>query len=205
VTTIKNAAVRGVLVAEIKKPPQRARTNRDRKWMDDWLEAVLWKEMEERIEAIERYEQTPEEIKEMEEGFDQGEAIWLAETHGIMEPVRKRFPRLAKLLNPPPRPGKGKRFPKNKFYAALHSPLYSKLSQAVWDAERIRAIWKEHYRPKPKGYGLAEDIAARMWGLQVHQVAEWKASRELPKRTGRMRLPLLVMRDAERERKKKGV
>lgn len=114
-TTIKNAAVRGVLVAEIKKPPQRARTNRDRKWMDDWLEAVLWKEMEERIEAIERYEQTPEEIKEMEEGFDQGEAIWLAETHGIMEPVRKRFPRLAKLLNPPPRPGKGKRFPKNKF------------------------------------------------------------------------------------------
>jgi hypothetical protein len=206
VTTIKDALVRGVRVAEIKKPPQRARTERDRKWMEDWLKALLeqiydekWHAAEERLKR-----QTPEERKEMEDWLNQGESTWLAETHGIMESVREKNPRLAKLLNPPARPGKGKRFPKNKYIEAMSDPLLSRLSQAVWDAEQIRAIWKEHYRPKPKGYGSAEEIAARLWGVKAHQVYEWKASRQRPKRSGAQRLPLYLHYRMELERKKNG-
>ena len=114
-TTIKNAIVNGVWMTEIKKPPQSRRTERDQKWMEDWLEATLWKVTEEAIDAQGEVDLS----EEMEDWYDQGQAIWLAETHGIMEPVRKRFPRLANLLKPPERPGKGKRFPKNNDYELI--------------------------------------------------------------------------------------
>jgi hypothetical protein len=83
-------------------------------------------------------------------------------------------PELAGFLNPPSKPGQGKR---------QRQPDYSykqeNLQQAIDDVHRIRQIWA---RPAPYGYGRwkrsydddvsAEAIAAARHGLSVEAVRE---------------------------------
>jgi len=52
---------------------------------------------------------------------------------------------------------------------------------AVWDAARIRVIWRRHYAPLPKGYDTPEEVAARRWFVDVEGVHKWKKNRRCPK------------------------
>jgi hypothetical protein len=100
---------------------------------------------------------------------------------GNMEPLRKKYPSIAEFLKPPKRPGKGKRFPKDKLGIVRSNPHKMSLTIAVWDANRIRSIWKQFYKSKPKGYSSPEEIAARRWDVLPHHVLEWKGSRSCPR------------------------
>jgi hypothetical protein len=101
-----------------------------------------------------------------------------AAEHGNIKPLRKKYPHLARFLHLPKQPGRGKRFPKNKNVSADDL----KLTMAVWDVSRIRAIWKKHYRRhRPKSYASPEEIAARRWGVDEERVWKWKRSRLLEK------------------------
>ena len=68
-----------------------------------------------------------------------------AAEHGDIGPLRKKYPHLAKYLHPPERSGKGDKFP--KMMDTFDDPKLRDLTMAVWDAARIRIIWKGTTRP----------------------------------------------------------
>jgi hypothetical protein len=101
---------------------------------------------------------------------------------GNMEPLHKKYPHLAKFLFLPKQSGKGKNFPKPEpLFAAVSDSQLWDLTQAVWDAARIRIIWKRHYETGPQNYASPEEIAARRWNVDVvERVHKWKKSRLCP-------------------------
>jgi hypothetical protein len=107
------------------------------------------------------------------------DALW-ALKHGTVEPLRKLYPHIAEAINRPRRPGRGKNFPKDYYTEAMANPQLRKLTQAVWDAARIRAIWKHYYKCRPPAY-LPEEIAGRRWGVSEDKVHDWKNNRRCPK------------------------
>jgi len=111
------------------------------------------------------------------------DAIAAAE-HGDMRLLRSLYPHLVPFLQPPKRPGKGKRFPKDtkdKLRDIEWDPHLVDLTLAVKDAARIRAILKEQSIPRLKGDYSPEEIAARRWRVEPEAVHDWKKSRLLPK------------------------
>jgi hypothetical protein len=100
-----------------------------------------------------------------------------------MSLLRKLHPELAEFLNPPKRPKKGDRFAREPYVLGQNATEHNKnqiLTLAVWDASRIRAIWKKHYVKRPKGYPSPEELAAKRWRVDVEDVHTWKRSRMLP-------------------------
>jgi hypothetical protein len=156
----------------IEKPPRLARTRRDRKQMEDWLNDLL--------NGLLDAEGDDTDFEEYSE-LDLKEYLIKAAEHGDIEPLRKEYPELARFLHLPKQPGKGKRFVRDKFHDMMRSQFLIKLTAAAWDADRIRFIWKYEYKPMPKGYPPPEEIAAERWKVPVDQVYEWKMSRNCPK------------------------
>jgi hypothetical protein len=163
-------------------PPLQVRSPRDRTQMAAWLEPKLnmlldkhrvwWRAQDEQFRARPEPNTTAEQ-----------RAIGAAERYGDMKPLRTMYPQLAKFLQPPKQSGKGKKF------QSLRSqlPLYladtfagpSNVTFAVWEAQRIQAIWKKYYRgQRPKGYS-AEEIAAARLNVEPEQVFAHKRSRKL--------------------------
>jgi hypothetical protein len=92
---------------------------------------------------------------------------------GNMKPLRQFYPDLAPFLQPP-RPGRGKwqrhvslthaENPKDKRHLAWA------IAQAIADVRRIRTIWKTNYGRWKRPDHLAEEIAAKLWDVDVHDV-----------------------------------
>jgi hypothetical protein len=91
----------------------------------------------------------------------------------------KWHPDLKELLHLPKRRGKGDSFPKDPWA----DPYQNKLTYAVHDADRIRAIWMIYYKTKKLwNYDTPEEITARRWGIDDwSEVVEWKRNKRCPK------------------------
>ena len=89
--------------------------------------------------------------------------------HGNIEPLRNRFPQLAKYLHLPKRPSRGKRWPKFKDKYA-DDPVM----MAIEDAKSIRALWKMAYdgksNRKPDDGWSALQIAAMRRRVTVDEI-----------------------------------
>jgi hypothetical protein len=162
----------------LKMPPRVVRNSAiDRKAMRKWLDAKLY-----------AYENA---IIRITMGGDSGDfetsSKWFAiamANCGDIGPLRRWDPDLADFLHLPKRSGKGKSFPKTPvyhWYKAWSDPKIQSKTRAVWDAGRIRMIWKETYNPLPVGYESPEEIAAKRWGVAEDAVARWKKSERCPK------------------------
>jgi hypothetical protein len=158
-------------------PPLRARNERDRNRMEAWLDAKLLDL--DGLEADWRGAQLNAASAEPRSDpwtWTEAQAIAVAEQYGNMEPLRTMYPQLAKFLQPPKRPGKGKRFEKVR----MLEDQTDAVTMAVWDAVRIKKIWKKYYTHRVKGYATAEEIAARRWDIATEAVHVRQRSRQLP-------------------------
>jgi hypothetical protein len=101
-------------------------------------------------------------------------AVIEAARHGDLEPARKKYPELAEadMLKLPDQP-RGKTFPKLRG----RTPHEVDLTEAVWDAAKIRAIWKREYPRRPRDYDSPEAMAARRWGVDEDDVRSWAKNR----------------------------
>jgi hypothetical protein len=127
------------------------------------------------------YWSIPENEKELLARLEADEPQIEEARRGDLTSLKNKYPHLAEFFRLPKRPGKGKRFPKDKLQEVLKDPAAWELTNAVWDAATIRDIWRRAYPVKPKGYDAPEEYAARRWGRSVRHVERWKRSKSLPK------------------------
>ena len=160
-----------------KLPPPVSRGDRDKARMARWLNTELDTILE---RIVNETKWTPREAWKWFHWRGRAGPEKVAARHGNIEPLRKTFPLLARWLHLEPR-GKGDRFPRDKWDDAMSKNYNRKLTAAVWDAGRIRKIWKIYYETKPKGYSSPEEIAAHRWEVKVNDVHQWKLSRRCPK------------------------
>jgi hypothetical protein len=177
------------------KPPPIARDEHDRERIETWLN----KKLNEALDIADK--QFAEDVKHFNEAakdaafrqslrarLDENRA-WLRSDHYVIEaakrgdlkPAQAKHPALAQadMLKLPAQPGPGKRFQESLL--ALSS--YERdLTEAVWDAAEMRAILKQEYKPRPKGYYTPEQMAARRHGVQEEHVRAWQKNRRCPKR-----------------------
>jgi hypothetical protein len=173
------------------KPPPLARNERDRQWMERWLNAkldqILYAFNRPWLDAIAGFSKamkddpdfqrrTSDQLAEFRAQRNSGGAVIEAAQRGDLAPARKKYPELAAadMLKLPARPGRGKRFPKVK-------DREPDLTEAVWDAAKIRRIWKRHYPRRPRGYDSPEAMAARRNGVDEERVRGWAKNRRCKK------------------------
>jgi hypothetical protein len=174
------------LAAADDKPPLIARDASDRGWMERWLNAELDKTLAIANRKIASdaalYIGGPKErIEEYRAWLKSDGPVMLAAKHGDLGPARDKYPELfeAGMLRLPPRSGRGKRFPKDK----VLTPDEVDLTNAVWDAAEMRAIWKQRYPRRPTGYNSPEAMAARRYGIDEERVHAWAKNRRCLKRS----------------------
>jgi hypothetical protein len=106
-------------------------------------------------------------------------AVIEAAKRGDIGPARKKYPELAEadMLKLPRQSGRGKKFPRD------HSltPHEVDLTEAVWDAAKIRIIWKRHYPRRPRGYDSPEAMVARRYSVDEEHVHAWAKNRRCMK------------------------
>ena len=146
----------------------------DRQKMIDWLNFGLnssrYDPIIEQLLA-DQESWTPEKDEEFLEWVtSDGFAIRAAED-GDIEPLRKKYPHLARYLQLPKRSGKGDRFPRPR----PMSDYQERTLLAASDVGRIRRFWKEAYGKKNRPHGQigAEEIAANRWNVSVDDVIRW--------------------------------
>ena len=181
------------------RPPWTALNERERQAMIDWVNARLDEGGGGRGLSPEHAARlTPENlargIKQLHKWMGEGGPELELAQHGNIEParelVRKVFPYLADLLQPP-KPKRGEKYlryeidgvvvPRDACYADVKREVERKkrIAAAVADARRIKRIWAA---PEPHGYGLkkrgrddrpsAIEIAAERHGVDLDKVAE---------------------------------
>jgi hypothetical protein len=159
-----------------RKPPKKRRNGEHDTLMNEWLFAKLdayW------VEIFLDEGLTPEKCEKHAERDLIQEKIKHAiyqYKHGDNKPLRRLSPQLADLLAK----RRGKEFPTDHWGDAMSDPQLKKLTEAVWDAGRIRALLRENYDPLPVGYKSPEDIAAIRHAVEPDEVENWKASRRCP-------------------------
>jgi hypothetical protein len=168
----------------IDKPPLIARDASDRAWMERWLNAeldqILGIQNRELAEEVHRLGKAnePDLRQRLSDYNNSVRAVIDAAERGDLGPAREKYPELAAadMLKLPARPGRGKKFPKS--YPAPDGPL----TEAVWDAAKIRIIWKREYMPRrPKGYDSPEAMAARRNSVNEEHVRGWAKNRRCMK------------------------
>jgi hypothetical protein len=170
------------------KPPPIARDASDREWMERWLNAALDqifeiqnRELAEEVHrlatAIERDQ--PDLRQQVSDYNNSVGAVIDAAARGDLDPARERYPELAAagMLKLPARPGPGKRFSKPRPVPDDDGPL----TEAVWDAAKIRVIWDRHYPHRPRHYDSPEAMAARRHDVDEDRVRSWAKSRRCMK------------------------
>jgi hypothetical protein len=130
------------------KPPYHARNQRERQWMIDWTIDQVH-DVSER-EFIEH--QSRDRTEEKLDKYFNDVAIAEAD-YGDIEPLRQRYPQLARFLFAPI---KRKKRPKG-----------DKVAMAVAVLPYIREIWKREYGrwKRPRGEVSAIEVAAVLWGV----------------------------------------
>ena len=98
-----------------------------------------------------------------------GPALETAEKNWDPIPLRKRYPEIARWINPPKLP-QGKHIPSRRQYALDDDDL--KVRAAVADILRIRNLWRKHYRRvrRTRGETSAEFFAAKRWDVSEEKV-----------------------------------
>jgi hypothetical protein len=168
------------------KPPLIARDASDRARMERWLNAELnttghpphskkWPS-----DAAVWIVGTDGNIEELRAWLKSDAAVIRAAKHGDLGPAREKYPELAAAdMLKLPRQGRGKRFPKVNVLTRYEV----KLTGAVWDAAKMRAILTREYTPRrPKGYDSPEAMAAHRRGVNEEHVRAWAKNRRCPKR-----------------------
>jgi hypothetical protein len=122
-----------------------------------WLMGVLWNQPDPELEEFRKLDR-------------EGQAIVAAEL-GNLDALREMFPRHAKFINEPKEWMRGKHRPKVKWDP--HSDYLRRVREAYADAKRIRALAKEYKRELTRP---ANWYAARFWGLDEWEVAEFRPS-----------------------------
>lgn len=160
-------------------PPWDARNQSERDLMERWVNHELDAILAQMVDDFKRNNMGKTEFtKEGRELMEIAQA-----RGGNIEPLRKRYPRLAEFLHPPKQPGRGKRFKRNKYDALDGDSSESWLIRAAWDVARTRALWKHHYKRWKRAVGQisAEEIAARRYDIKnVEHLHEWMKSRRHP-------------------------
>jgi hypothetical protein len=190
----------------IDKPPLIARGASDRAWMERWLNAELnaMLDIADRNLASEAAAwltafQTDADVilpsgdrassfrqlqrqrhAEVRARLKSDAPVIEAAKRGDLGPAREKYPELfeAGMLRLPPQSGRGKRFPKDNGL----TPYQTDLTEAVWDAAKMRDIWKREYTSRPKGYDSPEAMAARRYRVNEEHVHTWAKDRRCPKR-----------------------
>jgi hypothetical protein len=191
------------------KPPRIARDEHDREWMETWLNTELNKILDiadkkladavKQIVADLPRTKRPDDVisfrHEPALGAHPRKLMWIAKSpawqrsedwaieaakRGDIGPLRARYPELAQadMLKLPAQPGRGRRFTKDNSLTSFEHDL----TEAVWDADQMRTIWKQEYESRPKGYNPPEQMAARRNGVQEEHVRAWQKNRRCPKR-----------------------
>jgi hypothetical protein len=175
--------------AEDRPPPIRrsaADQARMERWINKRLDALLDAADRQRATEIEAWRNAPdfdqsvrELVKEARARLHSDATAIEATQRGDLEPARRKWPELAAadMLQLPRRPGKGKHFPKDGGLTDYEHDL----TEAVWDAAKIRALWHLEYEHRPRGYDAPEDIAAGRWGVSGEVVRGWANNRRCPK------------------------
>ena len=87
-----------------------------------------------------------------------------AAERGDIEPLRKKFPHLAKFLHLPPHP-KHKR-------KTNYLPI-ERARRAVEDIPRVTALWEKFYKKKVRRFEPSTvEIVANLWGVEVKDVRQ---------------------------------
>jgi hypothetical protein len=141
----------------------------------DVQERELAEEVHRLAEAIRRDQ--PDLRQQVSDYHNSVGAVIDAAERGDLGPARKKYPELAAadMLKLPAQPGRGKKFPKPG------APAPDGLTEAVWDAAKIRVIWKRHYPRRPRRYDSPEAMAARRNGVNEEHVRAWAKNRRCPK------------------------
>jgi hypothetical protein len=171
-------------MSDADKPPRVARDASDREWMERWLNA----ELDRILDAFHAKQARTHEAWLWAMANDAGfrrrqkrrlrawsDAGWReAARGGDLEPTRKKYPELAEMdmLKLPGQP-RGKTFPKPRGHTE-HEVI---LTEAWWDVQRIRAIWKREYPRRPQDYDSPEAMAARRYGVDEDDVRLWAKNR----------------------------
>ncbi|MHC2367450.1 hypothetical protein ACVIQT_002098 [Bradyrhizobium diazoefficiens] len=80
-----------------------------------------------------------------------------------------------------PRQGEAK-YKRDSWYEAMQNPYKKKLTEAVWEASRVRDILLLQYGHTPRGYDTRTDlkVAAERGGIVLQELRDWKANRNCP-------------------------
>lgn len=83
------------------------------------------------------------------------------------------------------RPKKGeknKKLPKDHWHEAQDSKYLQKKTEAVWEADRAKAILERVYGSTPTGYTPRTDliVAARRSGIDQQEIRDWQKNRRCP-------------------------
>jgi hypothetical protein len=167
----------------MRRPPPVTRNRKDRSLMNSWLNRELDKIGDFLIATMNSDMAARDRTKnEFLDWLGSDRRLIAEAEHGNLGPLQKKYPQLAKFLQPPKQPGKGMRLPKkNSLDAArLDSEIWA-LTLAVWDAARIRTILRLNYKQKLEGYDSPEETASNRWEVDLEQVHSWKRSKRCPK------------------------
>jgi hypothetical protein len=148
------------------KPPWHARDQRERELMFQWVLDTGDRQVQaDLVEAAEKFgKRLPEWKAEARRAHAEYRGEIRAAEIGNIEPLRKRFPLIAKFINLPPG-YKPKRRPK---------PI-SKAMLAARAVKFIRALWQREYGRKnrrPDDGQSALEIAARIFNVSVSEIAK---------------------------------
>jgi len=176
------------------KPPWTARNEHDRRDMVAWVNARLdagdgRRALSPKHAARLTHESLAESIKQankrLREGWDELELAQHGDIGPARELVRKIFPPLADLLQPPklkrgekhlPYTIDGVIVPRDARYADVKHEIERKqrIDDAVADVKRIKRIWQEHYGKtnRHQAQVSAVEIAVERHGVDVEEVTE---------------------------------
>jgi hypothetical protein len=181
-------------------PPLTARNERDRENMEAWVTRKL-EDIDDALLASLNAAAAGNEENErrLTEFLESDEAEIHAAERGNIEPLRAKYPQLARFLHLPKRSGKGDKFPPRKDYIASGYEMPdgevvdgNNLTFACADVPVIRALWKMHFNRRPKGYATPEEIAAHRWSIENVEHVHWflKSRKRVPDPNRERRLGL---------------
>jgi hypothetical protein len=120
------------------------------------------------------------------EYFADDELEVLEAEKGNIEPLRAKYPRLARFLHLPRR-RRGERYLPDKNVIAQSYEMPGGrvvdglgLTLATYDTAVIRELWRVHYMRRPQGYATAEEIAARRHDVDVDDIHLFLSSKKRP-------------------------
>jgi hypothetical protein len=174
------------------KPPRIARNDGDRAHMERWLngklDALLAAADRKLAAEITAALSDPAGFRGHVRQYLEQRRAWLrsddaaieAAKRGDLGLLRTKYPKLAAadVLKLPRQPSKGHKRNKGR---RPPSDLETDLTEAAWDAAKIRAIWRQEYERLPRGHDAPEDIAGRRHGVCGEHVRSWAKNRRCPK------------------------